>query len=120
MQITINGTGLVQRADTDVVAAHAHSAYSDGFKGYWIAEHPTGDQQHDDRLTRADHGGVGRAAVVQHDLNCVRVGDHVIVGKNVALFRYDYAGAEGALYSLLSGSRPPGSAEQLPRIGRAI
>lgn len=42
MQLGINGTGLVQKASADAVAAHAEAAFGDGFKSYWIAEHPTG------------------------------------------------------------------------------
>jgi 5,10-methylenetetrahydromethanopterin reductase len=42
MKIGINGTGLVQRASVDAVAAHAEEAARDRFASYWLAEHPTG------------------------------------------------------------------------------
>jgi len=42
MKIGINGTGLVQKASVDAVAAHAQTAATDGFASYWLAEHPTG------------------------------------------------------------------------------
>src|SRR5262245_43265814 len=42
MRIGINGTGLVQRASIESVAAHAAQAAADGFSSYWLAEHPTG------------------------------------------------------------------------------
>jgi F420-dependent oxidoreductase-like protein len=42
MKIAINGTGLVQRASIDAIAAHAKQAAEDGFSSYWLAEHPTG------------------------------------------------------------------------------
>ena len=42
MQIGINGTGLVQRAQVAKVAEHAAVAAADGFAHYWLAEHPTG------------------------------------------------------------------------------
>ena len=42
MELGINGTGLVQKADTQAVIEHARQAQSDGFSNYWIAEHPTG------------------------------------------------------------------------------
>ncbi|MEZ5557202.1 MAG: TIGR03564 family F420-dependent LLM class oxidoreductase [Pseudomonadales bacterium] len=42
MKIGINGTGLVQKASVDAVAAHAAAAAADGFASYWLAEHPTG------------------------------------------------------------------------------
>lgn len=42
MKLGINGTGLVQKASVDAVAAHARAAADDGFASYWLAEHPTG------------------------------------------------------------------------------
>jgi F420-dependent oxidoreductase-like protein len=42
MKIGINGTGLVGRASTEAITAHAQEAYEQGFESYWIAEHPTG------------------------------------------------------------------------------
>lgn len=42
MKIGINGTGLVQKASVEAVAAHAEAAARDGFSSYWLAEHPTG------------------------------------------------------------------------------
>ncbi len=42
MRFGINGTGLVQRASIDAITAHAAQAAADGFKSYWLAEHPTG------------------------------------------------------------------------------
>ncbi len=42
MRLGINGTGLVQKASVDAVAAHARAAADDGFTSYWLAEHPTG------------------------------------------------------------------------------
>lgn len=42
MKIGMNGTGLVQRASIDAIAAHAQKAADDGFSSYWLAEHPTG------------------------------------------------------------------------------
>jgi 5,10-methylenetetrahydromethanopterin reductase len=42
MQLGINGTGLVQKASTEAIVAHAQQAKADGFKSYWLAEHPTG------------------------------------------------------------------------------
>lgn len=42
MRLGINGTGLVQRASVDRIAADAASAAEDGFSSYWLAEHPTG------------------------------------------------------------------------------
>jgi 5,10-methylenetetrahydromethanopterin reductase len=42
MKIGINGTGLVQKASVDAVAAHAEEAARAGFASYWLAEHPTG------------------------------------------------------------------------------
>jgi F420-dependent oxidoreductase-like protein len=42
MRIGINGTGLVQRASADAIAAHAAQAAADGFASYWLAELPTG------------------------------------------------------------------------------
>ena len=42
MELGINGTGLVQKADAQAVIEHARQAHNDGFTNYWIAEHPTG------------------------------------------------------------------------------
>ncbi len=42
MNIGINGTGLVQSASVQRVIDHALQAERDGFKSYWLAEHPTG------------------------------------------------------------------------------
>ena len=42
MKIGINGTGLVQKASVDAIAADAAAAARDGFSSYWLAEHPTG------------------------------------------------------------------------------
>jgi len=42
MNIGINGTGLVQKASVAAVTSHAQQAAADGFKSYWLAEHPTG------------------------------------------------------------------------------
>ncbi len=42
MNLGINGTGLVARASIDLITAHAQEAARDGFKSYWLAEHPTG------------------------------------------------------------------------------
>ncbi len=42
MKLGINGTGLIQKSSTDVLAEHASAAREDGFGSYWIAEHPTG------------------------------------------------------------------------------
>ncbi len=42
MRLGINGTGLVQRASVDAIAAHAAQAAADGFASYWLAELPTG------------------------------------------------------------------------------
>ncbi len=42
MQLGMNGTGLVQKASVEAVAAHAAEARGEGFGSYWIAEHPTG------------------------------------------------------------------------------
>ena len=42
MKITINGTGLVQKASVDAITSHAEIAQLHGFTGYWLAEHPTG------------------------------------------------------------------------------
>ncbi len=42
MRVGINGTGLVQTASIDAIAAHAKVAAEDGFSSYWLAEHPTG------------------------------------------------------------------------------
>lgn len=42
MKIGINGTGLVQKANTAAVLDHAQQAARDGFASYWLAEHPTG------------------------------------------------------------------------------
>lgn len=42
MKIGINGTGLVQKASVAAVCEHAQLAAEDGFKSYWLAEHPTG------------------------------------------------------------------------------
>jgi len=42
MKIGINGTGLVQKASVDAVAAHAEGAFQAGFASYWLAEHPSG------------------------------------------------------------------------------
>lgn len=42
MRIGINGTGLVQKASIDLIAADAQRAADDGFASYWLAEHPTG------------------------------------------------------------------------------
>ena len=42
MRLGINGTGLVQRASIDAVVNDAAKAAADGFKSYWLAEHPTG------------------------------------------------------------------------------
>ena len=42
MKIGINGTGLVQRASVEMVAADALKAEQAGFSSYWLAEHPTG------------------------------------------------------------------------------
>ena len=42
MKIGINGTGLVQKASTDAIIAHATQAHAEGFGSYWLAEHPTG------------------------------------------------------------------------------
>ena len=42
MKIGINGTGLVQKASIEAIKADADKAAGDGFKSYWLAEHPTG------------------------------------------------------------------------------
>jgi len=42
MRMGINGTGLVQKASIDAIAADAARAAADGFTSYWLAEHPTG------------------------------------------------------------------------------
>jgi 5,10-methylenetetrahydromethanopterin reductase len=42
MKIGINGTGLVQKASIPAIIQHAQQAATDGFKSYWLAEHPTG------------------------------------------------------------------------------
>ena len=42
MRLGINGTGLVQKASVDAIAADAARAAADGFTSYWLAEHPTG------------------------------------------------------------------------------
>ncbi|MEM7077530.1 MAG: TIGR03564 family F420-dependent LLM class oxidoreductase [Pseudomonadota bacterium] len=42
MRIGINGTGLVQKANTQTIIEHARQAHADGFGSYWLAEHPTG------------------------------------------------------------------------------
>lgn len=42
MKIGINGTGLVQKASIEAIRADADKAARDGFKSYWLAEHPTG------------------------------------------------------------------------------
>lgn len=42
MRLGINGTGLVQTASIEAIAAHAKVAAEDGFSSYWLAEHPTG------------------------------------------------------------------------------
>ena len=42
MKIGLNGTGLVQKASVAAVCEHAAQAAKDGFKSYWLAEHPTG------------------------------------------------------------------------------
>lgn len=42
MRIGINGTGLVQSASIDRIAADVQRAADDGFASYWLAEHPTG------------------------------------------------------------------------------
>ena len=42
MKIGINGTGLVQKASIEAIKADADKAARDGFKSYWLAEHPTG------------------------------------------------------------------------------
>ena len=42
MEIGLNGTGLVQRADVVRICDHAKQAAADGFSSYWLAEHPTG------------------------------------------------------------------------------
>ncbi|MFP6655724.1 MAG: TIGR03564 family F420-dependent LLM class oxidoreductase [Myxococcota bacterium] len=42
MRLGINGTGLVQNASVDAIAADAARAAVDGFTSYWLAEHPTG------------------------------------------------------------------------------
>ncbi|MFT5693859.1 MAG: 5,10-methylenetetrahydromethanopterin reductase [Oceanicoccus sp.] len=42
MRVGINGTGLVQTASIEAIAAHAKVAADDGFSSYWLAEHPTG------------------------------------------------------------------------------
>ena len=42
MRLGINGTGLVQRASIDAVVNDAAKAAADGFKSYWLAEHPAG------------------------------------------------------------------------------
>ncbi len=42
MRLGINGTGLVQKADIGLVLNHAQQAAADGFRSYWLAEHPTG------------------------------------------------------------------------------
>ncbi len=42
MRFGINGTGLVQKASVQAIAEHAEQARADGFKSYWLAEHPTG------------------------------------------------------------------------------
>ncbi len=45
----------------------------------------------------ADHGGVGGAPVLQHDLYGVRAVDDVVVGEYVALVGHDDTGTQGAL-----------------------
>ncbi len=42
MKLGINGTGLVQGASIEAVVEDAARAADDGFKSYWLAEHPTG------------------------------------------------------------------------------
>ncbi len=42
LKIGINGTGLVQKASIDLIKEDAIKAAKDGFKSYWLAEHPTG------------------------------------------------------------------------------
>ncbi len=42
MRLGINGTGLVQRASVEAISEDAARAAADGFKSYWLAEHPTG------------------------------------------------------------------------------
>jgi len=42
MKIGINGSGMVQKASVDAIAAHASTAEDQGFNHYWLAEHPTG------------------------------------------------------------------------------
>ena len=42
MRLGINGTGLVQKASVQAIVDHAARAQKDGFRSYWLAEHPTG------------------------------------------------------------------------------
>ena len=42
MKIGINGSGMVQKASVDSIVEHASTAEGQGFKHYWLAEHPTG------------------------------------------------------------------------------
>ena len=42
MKIGINGSGMVQKASVDSIVEHASAAQGQGFKHYWLAEHPTG------------------------------------------------------------------------------
>ena len=42
MKIGINGSGMVQKASVAKILEHASAAEGQGFKHYWLAEHPTG------------------------------------------------------------------------------
>ncbi len=42
MRIGINATGLVAKASVAAFVEHAKTAEADGFRSYWVAEHPTG------------------------------------------------------------------------------
>jgi 5,10-methylenetetrahydromethanopterin reductase len=42
VDLGINGTGLVQKASVAAVTESARQAKADGFRHYWLAEHPTG------------------------------------------------------------------------------
>ena len=56
MRIGYNGTGVVQSASIDRVAADLDNAAQQGFKSYWLADHPTGGF---DALTALAVAGAG-------------------------------------------------------------
>lgn len=42
MKIGVNGSGMVQKASVAKILEHGSAAEDQGFKHYWLAEHPTG------------------------------------------------------------------------------